>query len=165
MENFSMNRLALISLISLVLLVAVVNTVAAKELSDINAVKAEIKQFWSGLADGEMATEKFAAEQIVAYSSGGMWEYITAAEMVASLTEGPRLVTKAYHVNVRLVGEAQDVAYASYYLGGKIMKKEELAVANYRTRISQVLEKKANKWIFVASHASPLFGGSGYQVD
>ena len=48
---------------------------------------------------------------------------------------------------------------------GKIMKKEEVAVANYRTRISQVLEKKGNKWIFVASHASPLFGGSGYKVD
>ena len=160
-----MNRLALISLISFVLLVAIVSPVAANESGDIKAVKAEIKQFWSGLANGEMATDKFAAEQIVAYSSGGMWEYITAAEMVASLTEGSRLVTKAYHVNVRLVGEAQDVAYASYYLGGKIMKKEEVAVANYRTRISQVLEKKGNKWIFVASHASPLFGGSGYKVD
>jgi ketosteroid isomerase-like protein len=155
-----------LSLISLVLLVAIVSPVVANESSDIEAVKAEIKQFWSGLANGEMATEKFAAEQIVAYSSGGMWEYITAAKMVASLTEGPRLVTKAYHVNVRLVGEAKDVAYASYYLGGKITTKEAgVVVANYRTRISQVLEKKGNKWIFVASHASPLFGGSGYKVD
>ena len=133
-----MNRLALLSLISLVPLVAIVSPVAANESSDIKAVKAEIKQFWSGLANGEMVT---------------------------SLTEGSRLVTKAYHVNVRLVGEAQEVAYASYYLGGKIMKKEEVAAANYRTRISQVLEKKGNKWIFVASHASPLFGGSGYKVD
>ena len=155
-----------LSLISLVLLVAIVSPVVANESSDIEAVKAEIKQFWSGLANGEMATDKFAADQIVAYSSGGMWEYITAAEMVASLTEGPRLVTKAYHVNVRLVGEAQDVAYASYYLGGKITTKEAgVVVANYRTRISQVLEKKGNKWIFGASHASPLFGGSGYKVD
>ena len=93
-----MNRLALISLISFVLLVAIVSPVAANESSDIKAVKAEIKQFWSGLANGEMATDKFAAEQIVAYSSGGMWEYITAAEMVASLTEGSRLVTKAQQI-------------------------------------------------------------------
>ena len=47
-----MNRLALISLISLVLLVAIVSPVAANESSDIKAVEAEIKQFWSGLANG-----------------------------------------------------------------------------------------------------------------
>ena len=47
----------------------------------------------------------------------------------------------------------------------RCVKKEEVAVANYLTRISQVLKKKGNKWIFVASHASPLFGGSGYKVD
>ena len=154
-----------IAIAAIVLSVAVVGEVAANEASEIEAVKAKITQFWSGLASGEIETDNFDAEQIVAYSSGGLWEYITAAELVATLTEGPRLVTKGYHIDIRLLGEAKDIAYASYYLSGKIMHNGEVAVANYRTRVSQVLEKKSNKWIFVATHASPLFGGSGYKVD
>ena len=150
---------------AIVLSVAVIGEVAADEASDIETVKAEITEFWQGMASGELEADKFDGEQIVAYSSGGMWEYISAAELISSLNEGPRLITKGYHINVRLLGKAKDIAYASYYLGGKIMHNGEVAVANYRTRISQILEKKDNKWTFVATHASPLFGGSGYTVD
>ena len=155
----------IMAIAAIVLSVAIIGEVAADEASEIETVKAEITEFWQGMASGDLEADKFDGEQIVAYSSGGMWEYISAAELITSLIEGPRLITKGYHINVRLLGKAKDIAYASYYLGGKIMQNEEVAVANYRTRISQVLEKKDGKWTFVATHASPLFGGSGYTVD
>ena len=154
-----------IALTAAVLLAGFVGQVAANDASEIEAIKADITKFWAGLASGELQADAFAGEQIVAYSSGGMWEHLSGAELVASLTEGPRLVTKGYHINVRLHGEAKDVAYASYYLGGKITHNGEVVVANYRTRVSQVLEKKGDKWVFAATHASPLFGGSGFVVD
>ena len=117
------------------------------------------------MAKGEVQAASVADEQIIAYSSGGMWEYLSGAEFIASMTEGPKLVAKGYHINVRLLGDAKDVAYASYYLGGKITQDGEVIVVDYRTRVSQVLQKDGKNWVIVATHASPLFGGSGVPAD
>ena len=81
------------------------------------------------------------------------------------MTEGPRLVAKAYHINVRLLGGAKDVAYASYYLSGNIMQDDKVVVVDYRTRISQVFHKEGKNWVIIATHASPLFGGSGVPAN
>ncbi len=68
-------------------------------------------------------------------------------------------------MNVKFLGSEEDVAYVTYYLAGKIANGDNVVVPNYRTRISQVLEKRGSNWTFIGSHASPLFGGSGFNVD
>ena len=70
-----------------------------------------------------------------------------------------------HHVKVTLLGEKKEVGHATYYLSGKILKGATVAVENYRTRISQVLEKQNGNWIFVANHAIPLFGGSAVNFE
>ena len=139
--------------------------VAATDTEVIPEVTGKIREFVAGMAKGEVQAASVADEQIIAYSSGGMWEYLSGAEFIASMTEGPKLVAKGYHINVRLLGDAKDVAYASYYLGGKITQDGEVIVVDYRTRVSQVLQKDGKNWVIVATHASPLFGGSGVPAD
>ena len=147
------------------LLSGLVGPVAATDTEVITEVTGKIREFVAGMAKGEVQAASVADEQIIAYSSGGMWEYLSGAEFIASMTEGPKLVAKGYHINVRLLGDAKDVAYASYYLGGKITQDGEEIVVDYRTRVSQVLQKDGKNWVIVATHASPLFGGSGVPAD
>tara|TARA_Y100000588_G_scaffold14309_1_gene15411 strand:+ start:563 stop:1036 length:474 start_codon:yes stop_codon:yes gene_type:complete len=147
------------------LLSGLVGPVAATDTEVITEVTGKIREFVAGMAKGEVQAASVADEQIIAYSSGGMWEYLSGAEFIASMTEGPKLVAKGYHINVRLLGDAKDVAYASYYLGGKITQDGEVIVVDYRTRVSQVLQKDGKNWVIVATHASPLFGGSGVPAD
>lgn len=147
------------------LLSGLVGPVAATDTEVIKEVTGKIREFVAGMAKGEVQAASVADEQIIAYSSGGMWEYLSGAEFIASMTEGPKLVAKGYHINVRLLGDAKDVAYASYYLGGKITQDGEVIVVDYRTRVSQVLQKDGKNWVIVATHASPLFGGSGVPAD
>ena len=147
------------------LLSGLVGPVAATDTEVITEVTGKIREFVAGMAKGEVQAASVADEQIIAYSSGGMWEYLSGAEFIASMTEGPKLVAKGYHIKVRLLGDAKDVAYASYYLGGKITQDGEVIVVDYRTRVSQVLQKDGKNWVIVATHASPLFGGSGVPAD
>jgi len=142
-----------------------VSTVTASDEREMKAITKKITEFVAGMARGEVDASSVADKPIIAYSSGGMWEYMNRQEFIASMTEGPRLVAKGYHINVRFLGGARDVAYASYYLSGNIMQDDKVIVVDYRTRISQVFHKEGKNWVIVATHASPLFGGSGVPAN
>ena len=130
---------------------------------DEAAIKADIVKVWKDAAQRKMDRNKLGPEHnMVAYSTGGLWEDLTAEEMAKSIVGGPNtFALRPYHINVMLLGSKKDVEYVSYYLVGNIMKGDKVVVANYRTRISQVSEKKGGMWITVGNHASPLYGGSG----
>ena len=145
-------------------LVSVVNS-GANQQSETKKIEEIIEKFWVQVANGNIDNDHFSPEQITAYSSGGLWQYISDSEMIASLSTDSRLKVRSYHINVKFLGSKEDVAYVTYYLAGKIVNGGNVVVPNYRTRISQVLEKRASKWIFVGSHASPLFGGSGFIIE
>ncbi len=84
------------------------------------------------------------------------------------ITSAPNVLDfKPYHINVRIVGENQDVAYAAYYLLGNILNADRstVLVKNYRTRASEVSVKVDGKWVQVGSHYSPLYGGAGVVFD
>ena len=71
-----------------------------------------------------------------------------------------------YHINVKFVGEKQDVAYAAYYLAGNILDADrKVVVKNYRTRASEVPVQENGNWVSIGSHYSPLYGGSGVVFD
>ena len=83
------------------------------------------------------------------------------------ITESPNVLDfDPHHINVRMVGEKQDVAYAAYYLVGNILDADrKVIVKNYRTRASQVWVKLDGRWVEIGSHYSPLYGGSGVVLD
>ena len=133
------------------------------QAKDESALKADVVKFWEDAAQRKLDRNKLDPEHnMVAYSTGGLWEDLTAEEMAKSIVGGPNtMALRPHHINVMFLGSKKDVAYVSYYLVGNIMKDDKVVVANYRTRISQVSEKRGGKWIGVGNHASPLFGGSG----
>ena len=149
------------------LAISLLPVAAQSQAADVEAIKTNIEQMWKDMAQGKADPNKFDQNHnLTAYSSGGLWEDQTANELATTLAGGGvTLFVKPHHVKVTLLGEKKDVAHATYYLSGKILKGATVAVANYRTRISQVLEKQNGKWIFVANHASPLFGGSGVNFE
>ena len=149
------------------LAISLLPVAAQSQAADVEAIKTNIEQMWKDMAQGKADPNKFDQNHnLTAYSSGGLWEDQTANELATTLVGGGvTLSVKPHHVKVTLLGEKKDVAHATYYLSGKILKGATVAVANYRTRISQVLEKQNGKWIFVANHASPLFGGSGVNFE
>ena len=130
---------------------------------DETALKADVVKFWKDAAQRKMDRNKLDPDHnIIAYSTAGLWEDLPAEEMAKSIVGGPNtFALRPYHINVKFLGSKKDVAYVSFYLLGNIMKGDKVIVANYRTRISQVSEKRGGKWITVANHASPLYGGSG----
>ena len=153
--------------IFIALMIALISTMnsRADQQTETEIIEEIIEEFWVQVANGKIQDNHFSPEQICAYSSGGLWEYISDSEMIASLSTDSRLMVKSYHLNVKFLGGREEVALVTYYLAGKIANGDNIVVPNYRTRISQVLEKKASKWTFVSSHASPLFGGSGFIVE
>ena len=150
---------------SMILLGGFIAPVTATDKIEIETITEKITQFVAGMSRGEVDASSVADEPIIAYSSGGMWEYMNREEFIASMTEGPRLVAKGYHIKVRLLGDAKDVAYASYYLSGNITQDDKVIIVDYRTRISQVFHKEGKNWVIVATHASPFFGGSGVPAN
>ena len=150
---------------SMILLGGFFAPVTATNKKEIETITEKITEFVAGMSRGEVDASSVANEPIIAYSSGGMWEYMNREEFIASMTEGPRLVAKGYHINVRLLGDAKEVAYASYYLSGNITQDGNVVVVDYRTRISQVFHKEDKNWVIVATHASPFFGGSGVPAN
>ena len=137
------------------------------QAADIDDITARLEQMWTDMAKGEMDPAGFDPDQnLTAYSSGGLWEDHTGEELSKALVGGgTTLDVSPYHIKIRLLGENSDVAHATYYLAGRILAGTEEVVTNYRTRISQVLEKQEGKWVVVANHASPLFGGSGVTFE
>ena len=81
------------------LLSGLVGPVIATDPKEIKVVTEKISGFVTGLSTGEVQASSIADEQIIAYSSGGMWEYLSGAEFIASLTEGPRLVVIPFLYN------------------------------------------------------------------
>ena len=135
---------------------------------DREDVVADIEQTWRDIAFKKPAvSEGHPDGQWVATSQGGLWEFLSDEEFEAMITNAPNVLDfKPYHINVRIVGEKQDVAYAAYYLVGNILDADrKVVVKNYRTRASEVSVKIDGKWVQVGSHYSPLYGGSGVVFD
>ena len=134
---------------------------------DEAAIKADIVKTWKDAAERKIDKSLFDKDHITsAYSTGGLWVNETGDEMANNIVGGPNtFVLTPFHINVRILGSKKDVAYTSYYLAGNIMRGDKVIVSNYRTRISQVSEKRGGTWVTVANHASPLFGGSGIRFE
>lgn len=134
---------------------------------DEAAIKSDIIKTWKDAAERKMDKSLFDSDHVTsAYSTGGLWVDETGDEMANKIVGGPNtFVLTPYHITVRFFGSKKDVAYTSYYLVGNIMRGDKVIVPNYRTRISQVSEKQGGKWVTVANHASPLFGGSGIKFE
>ena len=150
-------------LLTILLVLMMVPFQAQGQSKDEAAIKADVVKLWKGAAQRKMDRNKLDPEHnMIAYSTGGLWEDLPAEEMAKSIVGGPNtFALRPYHINVRFLGSKKDVAYVSYYLVGNILRGDTVVVSNYRTRISQVSEKRGGKWITVGNHASPLYGGSG----
>ena len=149
------------------LVITIFPCVVQSQVADVEVIKTNIKKMWKDMSEGKADPNMFDKKHnLTAYSNGGLWEDQTGKELAATLIGGRSILAATpYHVKITLLGGKADVAHATYYLVGKILKDATTAVVNYRTRISQVLEKKDGQWIFVANHASPLFGGSGVNFE
>ena len=148
--------------IGLIMAVLMLACSAPGQADEAAAIKKNLEQMWSDVALGKIDSSNFGKDTLTAYSSGGLWQKLSGEELSAFIVEGPnRFHVKPYHIEITFLGAQKDVAYATYYLAGNIKNGEEVVVPNYRTRISQVMEKRGDKWVWVGTHASPLFGGSG----
>ena len=136
---------------------------------DKENVVASIEQIWKDIAlKNPVAIEGGHPDgSWTATSEGGLWQFLSNEEFVSRAIDGPNILDiKPRHINVTIVGEKQDVAYAAYYLVGKILDADrKVIVKNYRTRASQVSVKLDGKWVVIGSHYSPLYGGSGAVLD
>ena len=130
-------------------------------------VVAAIEQTWKDIALKNPTTEGHPDGSWIATSEGGLWQFLSKEEFGAMITESPNVLDfDPHHINVRMVGEKQDVAYAAYYLVGNILDADrKVIVKNYRTRASQVWVKLDGRWVEIGSHYSPLYGGSGVVFD
>ena len=135
---------------------------------DKENVVASIEQMWKDIALKNPDAERRQHPNGVwfASSEGGLWKF-TSNEDFRPAIDGPNtLDIKPRHINVTIVGEKQDVAYATYYLVGKILDAEsKVIVKDYRTRASQVWVNLDGKWVLIGDHYSPLYGGGGVVFD
>ena len=135
---------------------------------DEEEVIADIVQTWKDFSLKNPATEMSHSEGAwMATSEGGLWQFLTAEEFNSMVIDAANIFDfKPYHINVRFVGEKQDVAYAAYYLAGNILDADQkVVVRNYRTRASEVLVQENGTWVSIGGHYSPLYGGSGVVFD
>ncbi len=148
--------------IGLIMAVLMLACSAPGQADEAAAIKKNLEQMWSDVAQGKIDASNFGEDPLTAYSSGGLWQSQSGEELSASMVGGPNILhVKPHHIEIIFLGAKKDVAYATYYLAGNIKNEGKVVVPNYRTRISQVMEKRGNKWLWVGTHASPLFGGSG----
>ena len=70
----------------------------ASQQSETKKIEEIIERFWVQVADGKIDNDHFSPEQITAYSSGGLWQYISDSEMIASLTTDSRLKVRSHHL-------------------------------------------------------------------
>ena len=135
---------------------------------DEEEVIADIVQTWQDFSLKNPATEMSHSEGAwMATSEGGLWQFLTAEEANSMVIDAPNIFDfTPYHINVKFVGEKQDVAYAAYYLAGNILDADrKVVVKNYGTRASEVLVQENGNWVAIGSHYSPLYGGSGVVFD
>ena len=135
---------------------------------DREDIVAHIEQTWREIAlKKPIANMGHPDGQWVATSQGGLWEFLSPEEFGSMITDSPNVLAfKPYHINVSIVGEKQDVAYAAYYLVGNILDADHNPIVkNYRTRASEVSVKIDGKWLQIGGHYSPLYGGSGVKLD
>ena len=108
---------------------------------------------------GEARFKDYAV--VVASSDGGFWDISTAREQARLLrVDDFKLDVTPRQIHVMFLGSAKDVVYVSYYLVGTIVISSN-DVQDYRTRVSQVLERIDVNWVIRGAHYSRLLGGSG----
>ena len=131
-------------------------------------VVAAIEQTWKDIAlkNPDAERRQHPNGSWLASSEGGLWKF-TSNEDFRPAIDGPNTLDfKPRHINVTIVGEKQDVAYATYYLVGKILDADlKVIVKDYRTRASQVWVNLDGKWVVIGGHYSPLYAGSGVVLD
>ncbi len=122
-----------------------------------------MKETWKKLANKEVSDGLVGPNGTInAQSSGGLWMDLERETFEVNMKESSdTLKFSPYHINVKFLGEIKDVAYVTYYLVGNIIREGKDDITNYRTRASNVMEKKDGKWVNSGGHYSPLFGGSG----
>lgn len=91
------------------------------------------------------------------WSSGGLLVHSTNESLVNRFDY---LSLEAKHIEVIPIADGQ-AAVAMYYNEGSMKPQNGPAVSHYLTRITQVFVKENDNWVIVASHFSPVTGGSG----
>ncbi|SVD11893.1 uncharacterized protein METZ01_LOCUS364747 [marine metagenome] len=73
---------------------------------DEAAIKADVVKLWKDAAQRKMDRNKLDPEHnMVAYSTGGLWEDLPAEEMAKSIVGEPNtLALRPYHINVMFLG-------------------------------------------------------------
>jgi len=133
---------------------------------DKEDVVGAIEQAWKDIALKNPTPEGHPDGSWIATSEGGLWQFLSKEEFAAMADRPNILDFRPHHINVKIVGEKQDVAYAAYYLVGTILDADrKVIVKNYRTRASQAWVKLDGKWVVIGGHYSPLYGGSGVVFD
>lgn len=139
--------------------------VRADDKEDVTAV---IKKLWVDVSNKKVNSSTIFTKGVwQARSDGGLWDFLTPDEVETLINDSPNnLRFRPYHVEVGIIGQNKDVAYANYYLVGTITGPNRKVIAsNYRTRASDIFIKENGKWVTVSMHYSPLHGGMGVVLD
>lgn len=91
------------------------------------------------------------------WSSGGLLQNVPVD---APLNEYDSFSLTPKYIWVTMLAEDQ-VAVAQFYAEGAFKVKDQPAVTDYMTRVTQVFVKEDGAWKVRASHFSPIMGGSG----
>ena len=130
--------------------------------SQTNSVTNEIKALI--LEDQRIANE--SNEQILNYSEQGALEFWSSGGLLHTMTNDLQvnrfddISIQAKHIEVISIANGE-AAVAMFYNEGSMKPVNGVAVSHYLTRITQVFVKENDKWVVVASHYSPVTGGSG----
>jgi hypothetical protein len=130
--------------------------------SQTNSVTNEIKALI--LEDQRIANE--SNEQILNYSEQGALEFWSSGGLLHTMTNELQvnrfddISLQAKHIEVISIADGE-AAVAMYYNEGSLKPLNGAAVSHYLTRITQVFVKENGNWVVVASHYSPVTGGSG----
>ena len=130
--------------------------------SQTNSVTNEIKALI--LEDQRIANE--SNEQILNYSEQGALEFWSSGGLLHTMTNDLQvnrfddISLQAKHIEVISIANGE-AAVAMFYNEGSMKPVNGVAVSHYLTRITQVFVKENDKWVVVASHFSPVTGGSG----
>ncbi len=130
--------------------------------SQTNNVSAEITAL---ILEGQRIANE-SNEQVLNYSEQGALEFWSSGGLLHKITNELQvdryhdLNIQAKHIEVLSIADGQ-AAVAMYYNEGSMKPINGAAVSHYLTRITQVFVKENDKWVVVASHFSPVTGGSG----
>ena len=148
----------------LVLSIFVPFTLAQSYSPEEQKIVDQVLQTWEDRSNGDYDALVRRPKDMVAIqanSNGGLWVASTSEEQLKAFKERPfTLRASPHHIQVLFLGSAKDVAYVTYYLVGNIVRGDQVN-NDYRTRVSQVMEKIDGQWVERGAHFSRLFGGSG----